>query len=76
MHPDIQERVVDELRSIFESKEQEATLELISKLDYLSMVINETLRLFPITPLIGREARSDIQLDKFEIPGGSCHFYI
>ncbi|XP_063709170.1 probable cytochrome P450 313a4 [Culicoides brevitarsis] len=72
MHQDIQERVVDELRSVFDTKDQPVTPEAVSKLEYLSMVMNETLRLFPITPLIGREALKDTKLDKFEIPAGAC----
>lgn len=70
MHPDVQERVIEELRSVFETQEQDVTPEILSKLEYLSMVLNETLRLFPITPLIGREVHKDTKLDKFVIPGG------
>lgn len=70
MHPDVQERVIEELRSVFESKEQNVTPEIVSKLEFLNMVLNETLRLFPITPLIAREVQKDTKLDKFEIPAG------
>lgn len=70
MHQDVQERVVAELHSVLE-RSQPITIDIIYKLDYLSMVINETVRLFPITPLIGREVMSDTQLEKFMIPTGS-----
>ncbi|XP_063695952.1 cytochrome P450 4c21-like isoform X1 [Culicoides brevitarsis] len=71
MHPDVQERVVDELRSIFETADDEVTQDHISQLDYLTMVLQETLRLFPITPFIGREVQEDIQLDEYTLPKGA-----
>lgn len=72
MHPDIQERVVNEMRSIFSSVDQEVTIDLLSKLEYLHMVLSETLRLFPITPLIGREIQQTVQLHRFEVPPGAA----
>lgn len=72
MHPDIQERVVNEMRSVFSSVDQEVTIDLISKLDYLHMVLSETLRLFPITPLIGREIQQTVKLQQFEVPTGAA----
>lgn len=71
MHQDVQEKVVSELQRVFEYENQPISPEAIQKLEYLSMVINETLRLFPITPLIGREVLADMSLEKFEIPAGS-----
>lgn len=63
IHQDTQERVVEELRSIFKSADQEVTFEDIANLKYLTMVLNETLRLFPITPFIGREVTKDFELE-------------
>lgn len=71
MHQDVQERVVQEIVSVFGHGDLDITTEEILKLDYLTMVINESLRLFPITPLIGREIMKDIQLEKFILPAGS-----
>lgn len=36
----------------------------LSKLKYTEMVINESLRLFPPTSYIGRQAEADIELGK------------
>lgn len=71
MHQDVQERVFQEIVSVFGLSDLEITTEEILKLEYLSMVINESLRLFPITPLIGREIKKDVQLEKFTLPAGS-----
>lgn len=42
------------------------TLEHISKLKYLDMVCKETIRLFPIGPLIMRELKDDLNLGECE----------
>lgn len=71
MHPEIQERVLEEMRSVFESAEEPVTQDHISQLSYLTMVLYETLRLFPITPFIAREVQEDIQLGEYTLPKGA-----
>lgn len=71
MHQDVQDRVVQEVKTVFGCENLLITIEEIPKLEYLTMVINESLRLFPITPLIGREIQKDVQLEKFTLPAGS-----
>lgn len=59
------------MRSVFETADEEVTQEHISQLNYLTMVLYETLRLFPITPFIGREVQEDIQLGDYTLPKGA-----
>lgn len=59
------------MQSVFESADEEVTQDHLSQLNYLTMVLNETLRLFPITPFIGREVQEDIQLDEYTLPKGA-----
>lgn len=49
-HPEIQERVVDEIKEVFYSDEVEFSYDNLSKLNYLERVIKESLRLCPVVP--------------------------
>ncbi|CAF1184514.1 unnamed protein product [Adineta ricciae] len=68
-HPQIQEKVYDELRQIV--GDDELTYEKLHELHYLDMAINETLRMY--TPFIrtDRVASQDYQLGNYLIPKGS-----
>ncbi|XP_055640260.1 cytochrome P450 4c21-like [Toxorhynchites rutilus septentrionalis] len=67
-HPDIQNNVVAELRDIFHSPSVELNLETLNRLEYTEMVIKETMRLFPVIPIIARETGAPIVLDGVRIP--------
>lgn len=41
------------------------------EMEYLDMVVNETLRLYPIANRIEREAKKDVEIDGLFIPKGS-----
>lgn len=76
MHPEVQQRVIEELKSVFVSRDVPVDYDSIKKLTYLETVIKETLRLFPVIPYIGRWAGEDVQLSKLEyyfpIKGKMC----
>ncbi|VVC45436.1 Hypothetical protein CINCED_3A017723 [Cinara cedri] len=59
---DIQERVYDEIHSVLGDGNETITIEHTTKLVYMKQVINETLRLFPIAPLMLRELQADVTI--------------
>lgn len=71
MHPEYQDRVFDELKSVCDSAFETVTYETICKMQYLEMVIKETMRLFPIAPILGRNCLADTKISSCTIPKGS-----
>lgn len=68
MHPEIQDKVRTELHEVL--GERNVTSEKLPELKYLEMVIKETLRLFPIAPLMVRELKDDVDLETCTLPEG------
>ncbi|XP_054081315.1 uncharacterized protein LOC105220553 [Zeugodacus cucurbitae] len=62
MHPEMQERVFQEIRSVFPDGITSVEYNDLKKLPYLDMFIAETLRLAPPIPYIGRQASQDTEL--------------
>lgn len=68
MHPNIQEQVLDELRSVFNTQDEETTYEHIKKLNLLDRVIKETLRLFPPAGSLLRLSTADVPISSYVLP--------
>lgn len=60
IHQDIQQTVYKEIYDIFGNSDRDIEKEDLPNLQYLEMVIKETLRMFP--PLVAFQRRSDIDL--------------
>lgn len=60
MHPVIQDRAMQEIKEVFPDKSAIGTsIEQVSRLNYLEMVIKEAMRLFPVAPFLSRECTDD-----------------
>ncbi|XP_011206324.2 probable cytochrome P450 313a4 isoform X3 [Bactrocera dorsalis] len=63
MHPQCQERAFEEVSSLWpESGSFEMNYSDIQKLSYVSMVIDETMRVMATVPVVGRQLLSDTKL--------------
>lgn len=71
MHRDCQDLVVAELREIFESADDYVSQEHITNMKYMELVIKESVRLFPILPVMGRETDADLDIRGGTMPKGA-----
>ncbi|XP_071551634.1 cytochrome P450 3A29-like [Panulirus ornatus] len=68
-HPEVQERVYEELCEVLQDSPEELTYEQVHRLKYLDQVFCEALRLYPpAVNFVSREASQDIQLGETFIP--------
>ncbi|XP_029672016.1 cytochrome P450 4g15-like [Formica exsecta] len=71
---EIQEKVYKELLEIYGTKTPKATpikYEDLQRMNYLENVIKETMRLFPVVPLIARELTEDLNIGEIILPKGA-----
>lgn len=54
-HPQLQDRLRQELHGALLADKGQLSYETIQSLEYLDMVVNETLRLYPVLPFLDRE---------------------
>lgn len=70
-YPDVQQKAFDEVRSVVgDDVDRPVSLQHLNCLNYLELVIKETLRLFPPVPFYGRKIRKEIYLSRY--PKFSC----
>ncbi|CAD0198535.1 unnamed protein product, partial [Chrysodeixis includens] len=74
-HPDVQDKVYEELQEIFEGSET-VTAEHLPHLKYLDAVIRETLRLYPPVPFIVRKVTKDVTLPSSVTVVEGCGLFI
>ncbi|XP_012055181.1 PREDICTED: cytochrome P450 4g15 [Atta cephalotes] len=72
-HPDIQEKVIQELDEIFGDSDRPATFQDTLEMKYLERCLMETLRMYPPVPIIARTIKTDLKLvsGDYTIPAGS-----
>lgn len=71
MHPEIQERLFEELQSVYDTQDEATLNNHLTRLTYLDCCLKETMRLFPVASLIGRTPTVDIPVSNCTIPKGT-----
>ncbi|XP_047526197.1 cytochrome P450 4C1-like [Pieris napi] len=73
---DVQEKVYQELQSIFNGRD-DLTLEDLTMMNYLERCIKESMRLYPPVPFISRTLSETVKLSNYTVPVGTmCHIHI
>lgn len=71
MHPEIQNRLFEELRTVYDEQDERTSNDQLQKLPFLDCCLKESMRLFPVASLIGRTASTDITVSNCTIPKGA-----
>ncbi|XP_048506607.1 cytochrome P450 4C1-like isoform X2 [Athalia rosae] len=73
-HPDVQDKVFQELCEIYgndDTNERSVRCEDLQRMEYMERVIKETMRLFPIAPILVRAVTDDLNIGEHTLPKGS-----
>nr|CAH0105057.1 unnamed protein product [Daphnia galeata] len=70
-HPDVQDRINEELDRVFGNSDRPATMTDLNHLKYLECCIKEALRLYPSVPVIGRKLNEDTVIHGYTLPANT-----
>ncbi|XP_028295068.1 cholesterol 24-hydroxylase-like isoform X1 [Gouania willdenowi] len=73
-HPDILQKVKKEVDDVIGMK-KDVSYEDLGKLQYLSQVLKETLRMYPTAPGTSRDVGQDMVINGISIPGGITYVF-
>lgn len=60
-----QDKVYDEIYNVLGDDDQTISIEDTTKLVYLEQVLRETLRLYPVGPVLLRQLQDDVKISKY-----------
>ncbi|XP_078295969.1 cytochrome P450 3A12 isoform X2 [Panthera onca] len=69
-HPDVQQKLQEEIDATFPDKAP-PTYDALVQMEYLDMVLNEALRLYPIVGRLERVCKRDVEISGVFIPKGA-----
>ncbi|XP_061380120.1 cytochrome P450 4V2-like [Danaus plexippus] len=70
-YPRVQNKIIEELHTVFGNDDRDVTKEDLSKLVYLDAVIKESIRLYPTVALTGRDIEEDLKLRNYTLSKGA-----
>lgn len=62
IHPEVQRKVLEELKEVFGSADTPVDYPSLNKLVYLDLVLKEVMRLFPVLPVSGRKSTGEFEI--------------
>ncbi|XP_037054358.1 cytochrome P450 3A13-like isoform X1 [Peromyscus leucopus] len=70
IYPNVQKKLQHEIDAVLPNKAP-ATYEALVKMEYLDMVVNETMRLYPVATRVNRLSKKDAEINGVFIPKGT-----
>ncbi|KFK23069.1 hypothetical protein AALP_AAs59301U000100 [Arabis alpina] len=67
-NPRVMKKAQEEIRTVLGSKREKITEEDVEKVEYLKLIVKETLRLHPSIPILHRVSMSEIKIQGYDIP--------
>lgn len=64
LYPEYQQQVFEEIKSVLPNQNSDVTFEQIKDLQFLDLVVKETMRIFPPVPFVTRRVTEDIKIGK------------
>ena len=71
MHKDVQQRVIDEIDGSTFAAGSPLTVEDTQGFPFIERVLKETMRLFPVAPLIMRQTTAEVDFEGRRVPDGT-----
>lgn len=71
IYPEIQEKVFEEIRSVVLDQNRDVNAEDLKNMPYVDAFVKESLRFFPVVPVLTRILKKDQRLDDVIIPKGT-----
>lgn len=71
IYPDTQEKLFEEIRSVLPYQNMDVTQEDIKNMPYLDAFVKESLRFFPVVPVLTRILKENMCLGEVTIPAGT-----
>ncbi|ONI33185.1 hypothetical protein PRUPE_1G410100 [Prunus persica] len=70
-YPEVEKKLLEELDAFGPADQMPTAHDLQNKFPYVDQVIKESMRLYPVSPLIARETSSEVEIGGYVLPKGT-----